>query len=64
MRNAYIILMENPECGLGKFGRLLEYNVRMYIKKTGSEGAGRMKLADDMMFWRALVNTVMNLRVP
>jgi hypothetical protein len=36
----------------------------MYLKEIGSEGVDWMGLAQDRDQWRALVNTVMNLRVP
>jgi hypothetical protein len=63
MRNAYKILVEKPE-GKRPHGRprcKWEDNIRM-DRKTGYEVVNWMYQDRDQ--WRALVNTVMNLRVP
>jgi hypothetical protein len=39
-------------------------DIRMGIKETVSEGVDWIPLAHNRDQWRALVNTVMNLRVP
>jgi hypothetical protein len=39
-------------------------NIRMDLREIGWEGVDWMHVAQDMDQWRALVNTVMNLRVP
>jgi hypothetical protein len=39
-------------------------NIRMDLRETGWDGMDWMDLAHDRDQWRALVNTVMNLRVP
>jgi hypothetical protein len=39
-------------------------NIKMDLGETGWDGVDWIKLAQDMDQWRALVNTVMNLRVP
>jgi hypothetical protein len=39
-------------------------NIRMDLRETGWDGMDWMDLAQDRDQWRALVNTVMNLRVP
>jgi hypothetical protein len=36
----------------------------MDLRETGWDGMDWIDLAQDMYQWRALVNTVMNLRVP
>jgi hypothetical protein len=36
----------------------------MDLEGIGYEGLDRIQLAQDRDLWRALVNTVMNLRVP
>jgi hypothetical protein len=39
-------------------------NIKMYLRETGWGGMDWINLAQDRDQWRALVNTVMNLRVP
>jgi hypothetical protein len=39
-------------------------NIKMDLRETGRGGMGRIYLAQDRDQWRALVNMVMNLRVP
>jgi hypothetical protein len=41
-----------------------EDNMEMYRRETGWGGMDWIDLAQDRDPWRALVNTVMNLRVP
>jgi len=65
MTNAYNILVGKPE-GKRPFGRprcRWEDNVRMDIRKTGSEVMDWIHLTQDMNQWQALMKTVMNLRV-
>jgi hypothetical protein len=38
-------------------------NVRMDVREIGCDGVGWMHLAQDRDQWRAVVNTVMDLRV-
>jgi hypothetical protein len=40
-----------------------EDDIRMGLQETGLEGVDLMHLAQDGDQWRAVVNTVMNLRV-
>jgi hypothetical protein len=40
------------------------YNVKMDVREIGWDGMDWIDLAQDRDRWRALVNTVMNLRVP
>jgi hypothetical protein len=59
-RNAYRIFVAKPE---GK--RLLERpRRRMDLREIGWDGMDWIDLAQDRDQWRALVNKVMNLRVP
>jgi hypothetical protein len=44
--------------------RRWENNIKMYLRETGWDGMNWIDLAQDRDQWRALVNTVMNLRVP
>jgi hypothetical protein len=64
-RNTYKTLVGKPERSrpLGRPGRRWEYNIRMDPRETGCEGVDWMHLAQVRDQWRALVNTVMNLRV-
>jgi hypothetical protein len=65
-RNAYRILVANPEGKrlLGRPRRRWEYNIRMDLREIGWGDMDWTDLAQDRDQWRALVSTVMNLRVP
>jgi hypothetical protein len=65
-RNAYRILVGKPEGKrpLGRPRRRWVDNIKMDLEETGWDGREWIKLALDRDQWRALVNTVMNLRVP
>jgi hypothetical protein len=43
---------------------LKSYNIKMDLREIGWDGMDWIDLAKDMNQWRALVNTIMNLRVP
>jgi hypothetical protein len=61
-RNVYRILVGKPEgkTPLGRpIGRWVD-NIKMDLREIGWGGMDWI----DMALWRALVNTVMNLRVP
>jgi hypothetical protein len=65
-RNAYRILVGKPE-GKRPLGRprcTWVNNVKMDLREIGWDGVGWVDVAQDRDHWRALVNTVMNLRVP
>jgi hypothetical protein len=49
---------------LGRPRRRWEDNIKTDIQKLGSEGMNSIDLAEDKERRRALVNTVMNSRVP
>jgi hypothetical protein len=63
-RNAYRILVGEPE-GNTLLGRPRRRWVdKMNLRETARGGMDWIDLAQDKEQWRALVNTVMNLRVP
>jgi len=66
MRNVYSILVGKPEGKrpLGRHKRGREDNIRMDLREIGWEGVDWTHLAEDRDQWQALVNMVMNLRVP
>jgi hypothetical protein len=49
---------------LGRHRRRWEDNIKMDLRETGWGGMDWIELAQDRDQWKALVNTVMNLRVP
>jgi len=63
-RGVHRVLVGNPEGKrpLGRPRRRWEENIKMDLREVG-RGGDRMELAQDTDRWRALVNTVMNLRV-
>jgi hypothetical protein len=65
-RNAYRILVGKPEGKkpLGRPRRRWLDKVKMDHRETGLGDVDWIDLAQDRDQWRALVNTVMNLRVP
>jgi hypothetical protein len=65
-RGLYRVLMGKPE-GKGSLGRprcIWEDNIKMDLQEVEGRGMDRIELAQDRERWRALVNAVMNLRVP
>jgi hypothetical protein len=65
-RNAYRILVGKPEGKrpLGRQRRRWVDNIKIDVRERGWDGVGWIDLAQDRDQWRALVNTVMNRRVP
>jgi hypothetical protein len=66
VRGAYNILVGRPEGRrqLGRPRRRWEDNIKMDLGEIGFGDMDWIRLAQDRGRWRALVNTVMNLRVP
>jgi hypothetical protein len=65
-RNAYRILVGKSEGKrpLGRPRRRRGDKIKIYLRHIGWDGMDWIELAQDRDQWRALVNTVMNLRVP
>jgi hypothetical protein len=65
-KNAYRILVRKPEGKRpqGRPWRRWGDNIRMDFREIGWSGLDGIDLAQDRDQWRALVNTVINLRVP
>jgi hypothetical protein len=49
---------------LGRHRRRWKDNIKMDLRELGYGRIDRIKLAQDRDWWRALVNAVMNIRVP
>jgi hypothetical protein len=66
MRNAYGILVGKPEGKKppGRPRRRWVDNIKLDLRETGWDGVYLINMAQDRDQWRALVNTVLNLRVP
>jgi hypothetical protein len=65
-RNAYRILVGKPE-GTRPLGRPRRWwvdNIKMDLREIGWDGVDWIYKAQDRDQWRALLNTVLNLRVP
>jgi hypothetical protein len=65
-RNAYRILLGNPEekRPMGRPRRRWVNNIKMYLREIGWNGMDWIDLAQDRDQWRALMNAIMNFRVP
>jgi len=65
-RGVYRVLVGKPEGKrpLGRPRRRWEDNIKMDLQEVGGDCGDWMELAQDRDRWRALVSTVMNLRVP
>jgi len=66
VRGVYRVLVGKSEgkSPLTRSRRRWENNIKMYIQELGCAGMGWIELVQDRDRWRALVNAVMNLRVP
>jgi hypothetical protein len=66
MRNAYKMFVGKPEGKrpLGKLRCSWEDNIRMDLREIMWKAVDWMHLVQDRDQWWALVNTVMNLRIP
>jgi hypothetical protein len=66
VRGAYNISVGRPEGRrpLGRPKRRWKDNIKMDLREIGYGDVAWINLAQDRDRWRAVVNTVMNLRVP
>jgi hypothetical protein len=66
IKGAYNILVGRPEGRrpLGRHGRRWEDNITMDLREIGFGDVDWIHWAQDRDRWRALLNTVMNLRIP
>jgi hypothetical protein len=64
-RNMYRLLVERPEGRpLGRQSCWCVDNIKIDLGESGWGGVDLIGLAQDRDKWRALVNAVMNLRIP
>jgi hypothetical protein len=65
-KNAYRLLVEKPEgkTPLGRPKRRWVNNIKIDLLEIGWGGVDWIGLAEDRDKWRALMNAVVNLRVP
>jgi hypothetical protein len=65
-KNAYRIVVAKPERkrSLGRPRRRWVDSIKMDLREIGCDGVHWIDLAQDRDNWRALVSTVMSLRVP
>ena len=65
-RSAFKIVTGKPtgERLLGRPRRRWENNIRMDLEEIGISAGNWANSAQDMDYWRALVNAALNLRVP
>jgi hypothetical protein len=65
-RSTCRILVGKPEGNrpLGRPRRRWVYNIKINLREIGWDDVDWINMAHDKNQWRALVNTVLNLRVP
>jgi hypothetical protein len=65
-RGIYKVLVGRPKGKrpLGRTKRRWEDNIKTDLREIRIDGANWIRLAQDRVQWRAVVSTVMNLRVP
>jgi hypothetical protein len=65
-RGVYRVFVGRPEGKrpLGRYMPRWEYNITLDLRKIVIDGANWIQLTQDRVQWRALVNTVMDLRFP
>jgi hypothetical protein len=65
-RHSYSIIVGKPEGKRlpGRPRHMWVDNIEMDLRDIGWDGTDRIDLAQDMDQWRALLNTVLNLRFP
>jgi len=65
-RGVYRILVGKPEGKrpLGRTRHRWEHNIKMDLQEVGGGGKDWIELAQDRDSWWALVNAVINLRIP
>jgi hypothetical protein len=65
-RLVYRVLVGRPEGKrlMGRPRRRWEDNIKMELMEIGIDGVNWIRLAQDRVQWRVIVNTVMNLRIP
>jgi hypothetical protein len=65
-RGVYRVLVGRPEGKrpVGRPRRRWEDDIKMNLRETGIDRTNWIRLAQDMVQWRAFVNTVMSLWVP
>jgi hypothetical protein len=64
-RGVYMVSIGRPEGKriLGRPRHRWEDNIKMDLREIGIDGANWIRLVQDRVHWRAIVSTVMNLRV-